>query len=113
MPVGDAFSIAPYVRPVSRNACERDGYARQTNKGNEGRTSPSAVYNPYYTGRPRTPLNTASNESMDRQEIIRRIKERDGPRQNVSEDLCSEIGVNDWNMLAEISLSGLLLRAGG
>ena len=39
-----------------------------------GRTSPTAIFNPYYTGRPRTPANGSKPASIDRQEIIRRIK---------------------------------------
>lgn len=35
------------------------------------------VYNPYYTGRPQTPINSSRNPSVDRQEIIRRIKSRE------------------------------------
>lgn len=38
-----------------------------------GRASPTIV-NPYYTGRPRTPANGNKGNTIDRQEIIRRIK---------------------------------------
>jgi hypothetical protein len=40
-------------------------------------TSPSAVFNPYYTGRPRSPNTTLKHEPLDRQEIIRKIKSRE------------------------------------
>lgn len=38
-----------------------------------GRSGP-AIYNPFYTGRPRTPANGNRAGTIDRQEIIRRIK---------------------------------------
>ncbi|KAK0312113.1 hypothetical protein LTR01_003027 [Friedmanniomyces endolithicus] len=41
------------------------------------RDSPTAVFNPFYTGRPRTPANDSRFLPMDRQEIIRRIKSRE------------------------------------
>jgi hypothetical protein len=34
----------------------------------------TTIYNPYYTGRPRTPANGSKHTPIDRQEIIRRIK---------------------------------------
>jgi hypothetical protein len=40
-------------------------------------TSPSAVFNPYYTGRPRSPNTALKHEPLDRQEIIRKIKSRE------------------------------------
>lgn len=43
----------------------------------DGQTSPSAVYNPFYTGRPRSPNTPFKHEPINRQEIIRRIKSRD------------------------------------
>jgi len=51
----------------------------------EGPISPTAIYNPFFTGRPRTPVNAQRKETMDRREIIRRIKEGELPRQQVSE----------------------------
>ncbi|CZT19816.1 uncharacterized protein RCC_05672 [Ramularia collo-cygni] len=39
----------------------------------EGRSSP-AIFNPFYTGRPRTPAGGSKSTSIDRQEIIRKIK---------------------------------------
>lgn len=39
-----------------------------------GRSSPVSIFNPYYTGRPRTPANGSKNAPIDRQEIIRKIK---------------------------------------
>ncbi|KAM0724248.1 hypothetical protein Q7P37_000130 [Cladosporium fusiforme] len=43
----------------------------------DGQTSPTAVFNPYYTGRPRSPNATLKHEPINRQEIIRRIKSRE------------------------------------
>ncbi|RMY65599.1 hypothetical protein D0863_09020 [Hortaea werneckii] len=70
-----------------RQSGDRMNDHRQEQKGNEestrghggfnGRTSPTAVYNPYYTGRPRTPINGSKQSPIDRQEIIRKIKSRD------------------------------------
>ena len=40
-------------------------------------TSPSAVFNPYYTGRPRSPNTLSKHEPLNRQEIIRKIKSRE------------------------------------
>ena len=42
-----------------------------------GRSSPAPIYNPFYTGRPRTPANGSKHLAIDRQEIIRRIKSRE------------------------------------
>lgn len=42
--------------------------------GPSGQPSPSGIFNPYYTGRPRTPGNGSKHAPIDRQEIIRRIK---------------------------------------
>lgn len=39
----------------------------------QGRSSPT-IFNPFYTGRPRTPAGISKTSSIDRQEIIRRIK---------------------------------------
>ncbi|KAK4505491.1 hypothetical protein PRZ48_003454 [Zasmidium cellare] len=57
------------------NGCE-DGYPlyrTRTASPENGRSSPT-IFNPYYTGRPRTPANGAKANTIDRQEIIRRIK---------------------------------------
>lgn len=40
---------------------------------NQGRSSPT-IYNPFYTGTPRTPAGGSKTSTIDRQEIIRRIK---------------------------------------
>ena len=49
-------------------------------------TSPTGVFNPYYTGRPRSPTTMLKHEPINRQEIIRRIKSRDnGSRPNSPE----------------------------
>lgn len=48
----------------------------------EGRTSPTSMFNPFYTGRPRTPVNGGIPGTIDRQRIINRIKS--GERQTHS-----------------------------
>ncbi|EME47474.1 hypothetical protein DOTSEDRAFT_69417 [Dothistroma septosporum NZE10] len=53
-----------------------DGTALQRTRAaspEHGRSSPT-IFNPYYTGRPRTPANSSRSAVIDRQEIIRRIK---------------------------------------
>ena len=47
---------------------------RAGNSTQNGQTSPTTIFNPYYTGRPRTPANGSKHTPIDRQEIIRRIK---------------------------------------
>lgn len=49
----------------------------------EGRSSP-AIYNPFFTGRPRTPVGGSKTTNIDRQAIIRRIKKA-GSRSNSPE----------------------------
>ncbi|GAB7359133.1 hypothetical protein MBLNU230_g5200t1 [Neophaeotheca triangularis] len=51
-----------------------------------GRTSPP-IYNPYYTGRPKTPISANKHGSIDRQEIIRRIKSKDGQSRPTSPEV--------------------------
>jgi hypothetical protein len=43
----------------------------------DGRTSPAVMYNPYYTGRPRSSHDATKYTAVDRQEIIRKLKSRD------------------------------------
>jgi len=57
---------------------------RSSTPQEEGRRSPTAIYNPFFTGRPRTPINAPRKDTMDRREIMRRIKEGEIPKQNVS-----------------------------
>jgi hypothetical protein len=57
----------------SENGEQRSGQQRDQN----GSTSPTTIYNPWYTGRPRTPANSSKREPIDRQEIIRKIKSRE------------------------------------
>jgi len=66
-------------RRLDRNEEERSHISQE-----EGRKSPTAIYNPFFTGRPRTPVNAPRKDTMDRREIMRRIKEVELPRQNVS-----------------------------
>lgn len=47
---------------------------------NEGPTSPSLMYNPFFTGRPRTPVTDTRPAHVDRQNIINRIKNCDSQR---------------------------------
>lgn len=54
-----------------------EGAQRSDSSGLGGQTSPSAIFNPYYTGRPRTPAEISRHSSIDRQEIIRKIKSRE------------------------------------
>lgn len=53
---------------------EANGEQKAASSGQNGRASPTAIFNPYYTGRPRTPANGSRPAGIDRQEIIRRIK---------------------------------------
>jgi len=66
-------------RRLDRNEEERSPIPQQ-----EGRRSPTAIYNPFFTGRPRPLVNAPRKDTMDRREIMRRIKEGELPRQNVS-----------------------------
>ncbi|KAK3111267.1 hypothetical protein LTR53_013657, partial [Teratosphaeriaceae sp. CCFEE 6253] len=45
--------------------------------GSNGSEGVAAIYNPFYTGTPRTPVNTSKHTLIDRQEIIRRIKSKE------------------------------------
>lgn len=56
---------------------EDQGGSRRGSNEQHGRTSPTAIFNPYYTGRPRTPANGSKHTPIDRQEIIRKIKSRE------------------------------------
>ncbi|KAF2722927.1 hypothetical protein K431DRAFT_283433 [Polychaeton citri CBS 116435] len=47
---------------------------RDEAEGKDGRQSPTVVFNPYYTGRPKTPVGGSKPAQIDRQEIIRQIK---------------------------------------
>lgn len=47
--------------------------AERVQVADQGRSGP-AIYNPFYTGRPRTPVGASKASTIDRQEIIRRIK---------------------------------------
>ncbi|KAK5729051.1 hypothetical protein LTR15_002192 [Elasticomyces elasticus] len=45
--------------------------------GQADQSSSTTVFNPFYTGRPRTPANSGRYSPLERQEIIRRIKSRE------------------------------------
>ncbi|KAK5676364.1 hypothetical protein LTS10_011176 [Elasticomyces elasticus] len=45
--------------------------------GQTDQSSSTTVFNPFYTGRPRTPANSGRYSPLERQEIIRRIKSRE------------------------------------
>ncbi|PNS15675.1 Protein FAM214A [Sphaceloma murrayae] len=49
--------------------------------GDQETSEPTAIYNPYFTGRPRTPSSASKPEVVDRQQIIRKIKEKGIARQ--------------------------------
>lgn len=70
-PVEDTGDFGPEGRPQSRNS--------------DRETSPTVVYNPYFTGRPKTPTGSARTEVVDRQQIIRKIKEKGIARQRSRE----------------------------
>ena len=65
-----------YNASLGNSGSEQDGNGEQRvgPSSPNGQTSPTAIYNPYYTGRPRTPANGSKHTPIDRQEIIRRIK---------------------------------------
>lgn len=66
---GEELSVDGSANGVPKTA----GLCEQYN-GRAG--SPTAIFNPYYTGRPRTPMNGHKHEPLDRQKIIRNIKKR-------------------------------------
>ena len=68
-----------YTSPISGEIVEQEGSKEQrAGAGSQnGQTSPTTIFNPYYTGRPRTPANGSKHTPIDRQEIIRRIKSRE------------------------------------
>lgn len=53
----------------------------------DGATSPTTVYNPYYTGRPKSPPTASKHAPIDRQEIIRKIKSRENGSRPTSPEL--------------------------
>ena len=68
------------------HSSEIHGYAKQDGsreqragqKTQNGELSPAtSIFNPYYTGRPRTPVNGSKQPSIDRDAIIKRIKSRE------------------------------------
>ena len=68
------------------HSSEINGYAKQDNsreqragqKTQNGEPSPTTnIFNPYYTGRPRTPGNGIKPPSIDRDAIIKKIKSRE------------------------------------
>ena len=69
-----------YGQSSSTGNNEQDGNVSRSRavSPENGRSSPT-IYNPYYTGRPRTPANGAKSSAIDRQELIRRIKSGSRP----------------------------------
>ncbi|KAK3703854.1 hypothetical protein LTR37_014177 [Vermiconidia calcicola] len=57
---------------AGNGSAEQDSSSEQ--KPGSGRASPTMIFNPYYTGRPRTQASGSKPTTIDRQEIIRRIK---------------------------------------
>lgn len=81
MPIYDAVPD-PEDQPLSaRRPSVEDIASREPSVGAgdqiSGRVSPTMVFNPFYTGRPRTPVGAYKYVSIDRQEIIRKIKSRE------------------------------------
>lgn len=62
----------------------------------DGQTSPTAVFNPYYTGRPRSPNTAFKHEPINRQEIIRRIKNRENGSRPGSPELERPPSSSGW-----------------
>jgi hypothetical protein len=92
---------------TSRQAAESIGGAGKTRlQGEEpvdaARTShnrhasPTGVFNPYYTGRPRSPNVMLKHEPIDRQEIIRRIKSRENGSRPSSPELERPSSSSGW-----------------
>ncbi|KAK5130927.1 hypothetical protein LTR08_001530 [Meristemomyces frigidus] len=57
---------------VVGNVAQQDGAMEPS-----GQRGQAVTHNPYYTGRPRTPLHSSRHIPLDRQELIRRIKSRE------------------------------------
>lgn len=58
--------------------------------------SPTGMFNPYYTGRPRSPNTMLKHEPIDRQEIIRKIKSRESGSRPESPELERPSSSNGW-----------------
>ncbi|CAK4033731.1 Hypothetical predicted protein [Lecanosticta acicola] len=68
-----------YGQPGSSAACEQEAnglHRARVASPDHGTTSPT-IFNPFYTGRPRTYAGGSKTNGVDRQEIIRRIKSRE------------------------------------
>nr|OQO25567.1 hypothetical protein B0A51_07531 [Rachicladosporium sp. CCFEE 5018] len=72
--------IAAISRPTSREGQSLSGL-------------PGHIYNPYFTGRPRTPQSASKHVSIDRQSIIRKIKGRDSASRSISPELERPVGL--------------------
>lgn len=59
-------------------------------------TSPTGMFNPYYTGRPRSPNTAMKHEPINRQEIIRRIKSRENGSRPSSPELERPSSSSGW-----------------
>jgi hypothetical protein len=58
--------------------------------------SPAGIFNPYYTGRPRSPNTILKHEPINRQEIIRRIKGRENGSRPSSPELERPSSSSGW-----------------
>ena len=58
--------------------------------------SPTGMFNPYYTGRPRSPITAMKHEPINRQEIIRRIKSREHGSRPSSPELERPSSSSGW-----------------
>ena len=74
MPIYDSPPYTTDYAVPMQDGREGDGSSvtRVVKNGEDRPTSPPVMYNPFFTGRPRTPEGRTS--SMDRREIIRKIK---------------------------------------
>ena len=54
--------------------------SRASSEDGEDPAMQNTIFNPYFTGRPRMPTSSTRSGPVDRQDIIRRIKGRDGPK---------------------------------
>lgn len=83
---------------------ETDETSNPKSSTRDRHTSPSGVYNPYYTGRPRSPNTALKHEPIDRQEIIRRIKSRENGSRPSSPELERPPSSSGWKRREPVPL---------
>lgn len=70
--------LYPWMETNGSAKGESSKEQRAGQKVQNGESSPTTnIFNPYYTGRPRTPVNGSKQPSIDRDAIIKRIKSRE------------------------------------